>query len=339
MSDPRFYFDKKQGDKKQGNMKQGKKQANAKSTQNKVILPSSYLMPYRRKEDGVTEVLIGQKKVICYQAQEKFERGLTNSDIIKDVMETGKGWSNAYDTRFNGLFFYAGGKQTCLGGRAKLNDKYMDSAAIREFLEETGIERLLKKNPQARKELVEKMEQNLDLIYETDISGFKGFYYAINVNACPTLGEYLTDDKIAQENEAIKKDEQTSELSLQKRINAKLSDRMSEMHALKWVKLTELEKALDHIYAHVGSDNYIKEEIDRGFNLLTGLFNLNRNDSKLKTFRNKLGKKIKEEITNGNVSAATELVKQLSPKPDVKEQEEMGNKTEEIKESAEIKPR
>lgn len=290
----------------------------------------AYVIPYREDENGKVSVLIGQKKVVCYQAQERIEQFKANQDTdLKSI----KNWishttfTSCLDKRFGGLVFYAGGRPTCFGGRANKNETNKEAAA-RELLEETGVMRQI--NTTLKTALLKEITANLVSIHSS--GNFKGEYYALDIDNCPLLQKYLTPQAIKEENQRIATDDADCRKStLKQRIMGNFSQHVSEMQALQWIPLEDAPGYLNKNAHDLKTYQDVEKELIRAAHLLIDNLFDESNPDLFKKTRNYLTSKIPSEIVIDNVRASEKL-KNVLLKPDAKaEPEQVAEAKEETK--------
>lgn len=306
----------------------------------------AYVIPIRKSKEGKYEALIGQKKVICYPAQEDLEnisikiqkgdmKGAAKWSLLRNniLSQNWKACFYSTDTtpkdkkipRFNYLFFPAGGKPACLGGGIKPGED-AKVAAARELLEESGV--LRKLNKHETDIILNEIVNNLVELHEA--SKFKGIYFTLDIDKCDLFNAYLSDQNIEEENKRILAEEEMIKLPLEKRQSIKLSKRISEMHQLKWVPVDTLKNELDKSMVANEYQKYNNDEVLRGVDLIFKELNLfNENYKTLspsqqrkfkgehapyKSCRNRAMEFMSKEPVEGNVEAADKLKTSLMAK-------------------------
>lgn len=303
---------------------------NTQIDQDLVAKKYAYVIPYSLDPNGQASVLTAQKKVICYQAKENLESGVGWENLKTNLTKPKPNFTECKETHFNGLFFAGGGKATCFGGRVNTHKgESLKIAAARELLEETGVMAHL--DPPSIINLIQEITDNLELLYNSH--NFPGTYYSLDLNRCRELNKILTPEYIESENKQIQAHEvECKSKSLFERKEEKYSKKVSEMHHLDWIKLTDLIAYLNTNGYSGEMNRYIDSEYKYGAEFLVGkLYSKNQKEYEklLKPLRNYINDRLRDEPVGANVEAAKVLVSKLQPEKtmDSKEEIEANNLT------------
>lgn len=278
----------------------------------------AYIIPYRSNAEGNYEVLVGEKRIINYKAITSLSLGInTYKNSWAKVMNVFRhngiplnGNGRMIDlsgnpienigARFAGCLSPSGGKKCFFGGRQDSNESPKQTA-VREFLEELGLEQGLA------------IDLNLLTLvkqFTRDNDGWNGYYYSLNIDKCPALASVLN---ITNENERISKIEQ--EWNLGQVYNYPKDDAekfFPEVRNLEFVKTTELLrtlKSIDEAYL----DQQLREFCTFIIETVDNALGFHEKPDPSASIRLLARHFVVNEKTDGNEKAAQALLSFLSP--------------------------
>lgn len=269
----------------------------------------SYIMPYKKTNNGDIECLIGQKQVISFRALKDSDENPKLIDKIKHYLFKGDFSSPFIQGRYFGLFLAAGGRPAFFGGslRAGKNNKHYLSpkeGAIKEFFEELGdIGKRLQTNDAIYAEILANLK-------EVTTTQWGGIYYSLNLDNCEKLKLELTTEILDHENKRVlNHNNVVPTLSKSQRIDTNICDHIPEMHCLYWVNLVDLEKHMDQ-----KPDIFIQEQVNFACKIILDHLQI-KNEKTQINFAKCIVEKTKEAPVTGNVEAAMSLKLKIADKP------------------------
>jgi len=199
-------------------------------------ISQAYVLPYRRQPSGQFEVLVGFKQVVSFEAVaqhlHKPDLKVWQSINFASPLQ-GDGKVNcevgAIGKRFGGALLPAGGKPAFFGGRVERGER-PETAVVREFLEEVGLQNEVKIGSKA----IGKP------FYTAD---WGGAYFALNVDE--HVSNFNWEAHLAKTNLRIKNYEEKADLELIANAGFVRGEWYPEMRKLAWIKANALVKEMN----------------------------------------------------------------------------------------------